>query len=193
MLARRLIYLCALLASVSLLAGCLATAVVGGGAAAGSTAFDERSAGAHIDDIALAGKVRARLIAEKNLPARWVSVEVIDRRIVLTGYLPQKAQITRALRITQQTEGVKSAQSKIKVGTPKASELMSDTWITTKVKAKLFDDPLTSGFSAHVETVNGEVYLQGRVKSEAERHRAADVAASVSGVSRVVNMLRTAP
>jgi len=193
MFSGRLELLCVFLTITSLLSGCVATAVVGGTAAAGSTAFDERSAGTHFDDIALSGKIRARLIAEKNLPARWISVEVIDGQAVLTGYLPQREQITRALRITQQTEGVRSAQSKIKVGAPKASELLSDTWITTKVKAKLFDDPLTSGFSAHVETVNGEVYLQGNVKSDTERHRATDVAASVSGVSSVVNMLRITP
>jgi hyperosmotically inducible protein len=193
MLSGRLVLLCIFLAAASLISGCVATAVIGGTAAASSTAFDERSAGSHFDDIALSGKIRAHLIAEKDLPARWVSVEVIDRQAVLTGYLPKKEQIARALRITRKTEGVSGAQSKIKVGEPKVSELLSDTWITAKVKTKLFDDPLTSGFSAHVETVNGEVYLQGKVKSDAERHRAADVAASIGGVSGVVNMLRATP
>ncbi|MDX8410711.1 MAG: BON domain-containing protein [Mariprofundaceae bacterium] len=193
MLSARLTLVCIFLTAALLMSGCIVTAVVGGTAAASSAAFDERSAGSHFDDIALSGKIRARLIAEKDLPARWISVEVIDKQAVLTGYLPNKEQITRALRITRQTDGISSAQSKIKLGEPRASELLSDTWITTKVKAKLFDDPLTSGFSAHVETVNGEVYLQGKTKTDAERHRAADVAASVNGVSGVVNMLRTAP
>ena len=43
----------------------------------------------------------------------------------------------------------------------------------------------------HVETVNGKVYLQGLVQSNAQRHRAAALARGVKGVTSVVNLLRT--
>ncbi len=179
-----------LLISLVALTSCMATAIVGGGAVTGSAAHDQRSIGTHLDDVVTAGKLRGRLIAEKDMPSRWVSVEVIDSKVILTGYLPEKNQIDRAIQISKSFPDVHEVRSEIKLGTPGAKELFSDTWITTKVKSKLLDDPITSGFSIHVETVDGKVYLQGLVKSDIERHRAKDIAYSISGVAGIVDLLR---
>jgi len=180
-----------LLISTCCLAGCFATAVVGGGTAASSAAYDERTVGRHLDDAEIAAKIDTRLIAEKDMPSRWISAEVIEGDVVLTGYLPKREQISRAVYICRQINGVRSVRSEIKLGEPPASELLSDTWITTKVKRELFDDPEISGFSVHVETVSGKVYLQGLVQTNAQRHRAAALARGVKGVTSVVNLLRT--
>jgi len=171
-----------------LLSGCVTTAIVGG-AAAGSAAFDERSLGQHLDDVALTARIKARLIAEKDLPSRWISVEVINGRATLTGFLPRRDQIDRAVYIAHHTEGITSVVSEIKLGKPKLRDVIRDSWITSQVKAKLLDDPVTSGFSIHVETVRGKVYLQGVVKDEVERRRAQELALSVPGVGEVDNRL----
>jgi osmotically-inducible protein OsmY len=172
------------------LPGCMATAIVGGGAATGSAANDKRSVGTHLDDMVLAGKIRGRMALEEDLPSRWVSVEVIESKVILTGYLPRKDQIDRAIQICKSFPRVRDVKSEIKLGKPETESLVSDTWITTKVKAKLLDDPITSGFSIHVETVDGKVYLQGLVASNVERHRAKDLAYSTKGVASVVDMMR---
>lgn len=169
--------------------GCFTAAVVGGGAA-GSAAFDERSLGQHTDDVTLASKIDARLIAEKDMPSRWVSVEVIDGVVTLTGYLPSQSHIDRAIYICRSFDGVRSVHSKLKIGEPETSSLFSDTWITTKVKARLFDDPVVSGFGIHVETVDGKVYLQGIVSKQSHRDRARRLARSVEGVTAVIDLMR---
>lgn len=184
-----LLPVCLLALALPLFGGCVTTALVGG-TAAGSAAFDERSVGQHLDDVALTARIKTRFIAEKDLPSRWISVEVINGKATLTGFLPKQEQIDRAVYISRQTEGIKSVHSEIKLGKPSLSEAASDTWITTRIKAKLLDDPITSGFSIHVETVRGKVYLQGLVKDEIQRHRAQELALSVSGVSGVDNRLR---
>lgn len=171
------------------LSGCVATALVGGGAAAGSAAFDERSVGQHLDDDKLESQIMVRLAAEKDLPSRWVSVTVISGRAVLTGYLPRQDQIDRAIWIGKSFEGIKSVRSDIKLGKPTASELAADAWITAQLKSKLIDDPVTSGFSIHVETVAGKVYLMGIVKNARQRYQAASLARSVKGVNNVENLL----
>lgn len=183
-------YLVISLVSLLMMSGCMATAIVGGGAATGSAANDERSVGTHLDDIVLAGKIRGRMALEEDLPSRWVSVEVIESRVTLTGYLPRKDQIDRAIYICKSFPRVQDVTSEIKLGKPDTASLVSDTWITTQVKAKLLDDPITSGFSIHVETVDGRVYLQGLVASDVERHRAKDLAYSTKGVASVVDMMR---
>ena len=157
---------------------------------AGSAAFDERSVGEHLDDVAIAAQIKTRMIAEKDFPSRWISVEVSRGDVALTGYLPRQNQIERAIIICRSFKGVKTVNSEIKLGKPSTNSLFSDTLITAKVKTKLLDDPMTSGFSVHVETVDGVVYLQGVVENDEQLYRAKDVALSVGGVVAVDNKLR---
>ena len=169
--------------------GCVAAAIVGGGTTAGDIARDERSVGRHLDDAAIASAIDVRLIAERDLPSRWISAEVVRGHVVLTGYLPRQEQIDRAVYICKRIRGVRSVRSEIRLGKPPARELIADTLITANVKRKLFNDPDISGFTVHVETVRGKVYLQGVVGSAAQRQRAATLAGGVAGVTSIVNML----
>ncbi|MDQ6959021.1 MAG: BON domain-containing protein [Mariprofundaceae bacterium] len=185
----RLVLYGTLLISICGLSGCFATMLVGGGTAASSAANDKRSLGEHFDDAAISSKIDARLIAEKDMPSRWISAEVIAGKVLLTGYLPRQEQIDRAIYICRHISGVRSVRSEIKLGEPPTGELLSDTWITTKVKRELFNDEEVSGFSVHVETVDGKVYLQGIVGNSLQRQRAATLANSVKGVTSIVNLL----
>jgi osmotically-inducible protein OsmY len=170
--------------------GCLAAAVVGGGAAAGSTAaMDQRSLGRHLDDASISSMIDVRLIAEEDLPSRWISAEVVRGDVVLTGYLPKQEQIDRAIYICKHIRGVRSVRSDILIGKPPTRALFSDTLITTNVKRNLFNDPDISGFTVHVETVGGKVYLQGVVATASQRLRAATLAGEVEGVNSIVNLL----
>ncbi|MDQ6954405.1 MAG: BON domain-containing protein [Mariprofundaceae bacterium] len=174
---------------VSLTTGCV-SAIVMGGAVATTAAFDERPIGRHFDDVTIARKVDTRLIAEKDMPSRWVSIEVIEGVVTLTGYLPTQSHIDRALFICRSVEGVLRVDNQLIIGEPSASSLFTDTWITTQVKARLWKDKLVSGFSLHVETVNGKVYLQGIVEHASQRYQAMSLAKSVKGVTAVVDLLR---
>ncbi|HKJ82960.1 MAG TPA: BON domain-containing protein [Mariprofundaceae bacterium] len=185
---QRFFFVPLLLASLWL-SGCIATALVGGGAAAGSAAFDQRSVGRHIDDDTLETKISVRMAAEKDLPSRWVSVDVINGKVLLTGYLPRQDQIDRAIWISRSFKGVKSVRSDIKLGKPTADELASDSWITAQVKSKLVEDPDVSAFTIHLETVAGKVYLLGVVKNAHQRYQAASVAKKVKGVKSIENLL----
>lgn len=70
-----------------------------------------------------------------------------------------------------------------------AGNVIDDSTITTKVKAKLFDDELLSGFAISVDTFDGQVTLTGAVDSEQLKDRAGSVASSVQGVKKVNNNL----
>lgn len=169
--------------------GCFATAIVGGTTAVVSTTQDQRSLGNQLDDATIASKIDVRLIAEKDLPSRWVSVQVIQGRVLLTGYLPKQDQIDRAIYICQHIRGVRSVRSDIRIGKPPTREIVDDSLITINVKRKLFNDKEVSGFTVHVETINGKVYLQGVVANASQRLRAATLAREVKGVTSVVNIL----
>jgi osmotically-inducible protein OsmY len=180
--------LLSILILIPTLSGCVATAVVGGSTAA---IHDERSLGNQLDDVSIATKIDARLIAEKDMPSRWVSVQSIEGVVTLTGYLPSPSHIERAIYITKTIKGVHSVRSELNVGTPAIKGLFSDSWITAQVKSRLWKDDVVSGFSIHVETVDGKVYLQGIVNDFTHRQHAKKLVRGVKGVTAVVDLMKS--
>ncbi len=70
-----------------------------------------------------------------------------------------------------------------------AGEVIDDSTIATKVKAKLFDSTQLSGFAINVNTFEQVVTLTGAVETEEQRELAAEIAESVRGVQSVNNLL----
>ena len=69
-------------------------------------------------------------------------------------------------------------------------EYIDDTVITTKVKARILDEPGLKSAEINVETFKGVVQLSGFVKSQADINRAAELARGVKGVTSVKNDMR---
>lgn len=69
-------------------------------------------------------------------------------------------------------------------------QYIDDTVITAKVKAVIFDDPLTKASEVNVETFKGVVQLSGFVSSQAAANRAVELARGVAGVKSVKNDMR---
>ena len=69
-------------------------------------------------------------------------------------------------------------------------QITDDGLITSKVNAKFVNDSVIKARDINVDTFNNTVYLYGVVDSEATSRRAAALAASVSGVKKVVNKLK---
>lgn len=77
-------------------------------------------------------------------------------------------------------------------GDVKSDQPVTDTVITTKVKAELAKDKATKATDIKVETKDGIVNLNGAVGSLAEKEKAEADARSVKGVVAVTNNLRVA-
>ena len=74
--------------------------------------------------------------------------------------------------------------------TETASEQMSDSAITTKIKSKYVADSEVAASGVSVETNEGTVYLTGRVKSQHEKDKAEEIARQTHGVKSVVNNIK---
>jgi hyperosmotically inducible periplasmic protein len=72
----------------------------------------------------------------------------------------------------------------------KTGKAISDTVITTKVKADLFKEPELSAMAIHVETEKGVVMLSGFVDSKADAEKAVRLAKSVEGVTQVKSAIK---
>lgn len=69
-------------------------------------------------------------------------------------------------------------------------EYVDDTVITTKVKARILEEPGLKSAEINVETFKGVVQLSGFVSSQASINRAAELARGVKGVTSVKNDMR---
>jgi osmotically-inducible protein OsmY len=71
-----------------------------------------------------------------------------------------------------------------------AGAYADDSWITTKVKAEIFNEPTLKVTQINVETFKNVVQLSGFVDSTANMNKAVEIARSVKGVASVKNDMR---
>ena len=74
-----------------------------------------------------------------------------------------------------------------------ASEIVTDAWITSKVKADLLAADEVAGTAIDVDTKDGAVTLNGTVKSQMEADNAVARAKAIEGVKQVTSNLKVEP
>jgi hyperosmotically inducible periplasmic protein len=90
-------------------------------------------------------------------------------------------------------EGAGTVAEKTKEGLSKTGEVITDGWITTRVKSKFVGEDLLKDSDINVDTNNHVVTLKGTVMSAAARARAVQQAKEVEGVHQVVDRLTIGP
>lgn len=174
------------LATAATLSGCVA--LIAGGAVTGTlAASDRRTFGAQTEDsaIQLKGGNKLRNVLGKDA---HVNINSFNRRVLLSGEVPDAAAKATAEREMAAVEGVLSVINELEVAGPASyTSRSNDTLITGKVKASLVDAKDISANSFQVVTERGVVFLQGRV-TQREGQVGAEVARGVSGVSKVVKV-----
>jgi hyperosmotically inducible protein len=98
-----------------------------------------------------------------------------------------KAAVQKGVGKTEQ--GVGTAADKTSTAVGKVGDKMSDTSITTRVKAGFSGEKLLRDTAIDVDTTNRVVTLSGTVGSDAAKARAAALAGGTAGVTRVVSQL----
>jgi osmotically-inducible protein OsmY len=173
----------ALLAS---LPGCFPL-VVGGVAMGAAATADRRTLGAQTEDKTIAVKAESRL-ARLGGDNGHINIASFNRKVLLTGEVPDQATKDTAEREVRAIEGVQSVANELEIAGPASyTSRSSDALVTTKVKASLVEMKTISASSFKVVTENGTVYLMGRV-TQREGDVATDVTKSVAGVQRVVKL-----
>lgn len=179
-----------ILAACGLLSAC-APLVVGTAAVGGALmATDRRTSGAQVEDKGIEFKAGNRI--RQQLGDRGhVNVTSYNRVVLLTGEVPTEADKAAVEQVAARTENVRSVVNELGVmGNSSLTSRSNDLLIEGKVKATLVDarDVMSNAFKVVVE--RGDVYMMGMV-TEREAARATELAASVSGVQRVIKVLHT--
>ncbi|HEY1089562.1 MAG TPA: BON domain-containing protein, partial [Burkholderiaceae bacterium] len=160
-----------------------------GGAMVGGTlvATDRRTPGIQLEDESIELKAGQNLRA--YLPDRaHINVNSYNRMVLLTGEVASDADKAKAEQVASKIDNVRGVMNELEVGfTSSLTSRSTDALLTSRVKAALVgaQDLLANAY--YVVSERGIVYLMGRV-TEREANRAADVAAGISGVKRVVKM-----
>jgi osmotically-inducible protein OsmY len=179
---------------------------------------EDRTAIVRVSDNRLEDRIEDRIERDKRLKQRDIDVDVDDSGVVrLQGSVPTAAERARAERLARvkgvsrvdneinvergQTrdlvdideQGAKrsaeEAGDKIKRSTRELGEEITDSWITTKVKAQFVGEDVLDGNDVRVETEGHVVVLRGTVPSESARERAVEIARTTKGVVRVEDKL----
>lgn len=174
---------CSLLA----LQGC-ELALVGAGGAAAVTAFeDRRTAGTQIEDEGIELRVGNR-IGERFGDKAHVNVTAFNRWVLLTGEAPDEAARTEMEKLAAAVPNVRGVSNEVQVaGASSLGSRASDSYITSKVKARFVDARKFSPVHVKVVTEAGVVYLLG-VVTDKEADDAVEVARTTGGVRKVVKI-----
>ncbi len=179
-----------ILLGINLLYGC-APVIVGGAATGVSVVHDRRSAGTALEDQNIEFKAlhlksqNQALYKQANL-----SATSYNKVVLLTGQADSEQLRQRYVGMIRKISEVKRVVDEIQIGpSTSLTQQGSDTYITSKVKIKLFDVKLPNFDPTRVKVITdrGNVYLMGIV-SQQEADEVVQKVRYVSGVKRVIKI-----
>jgi len=197
-----------------------AAMLAAGPVAAGASSRALSATQAKPTDQELSDLIAKTISNDKTLSADAIRVNVEGGVATLTGIVGKDADKAKAERLarvpgitrvevkltsrekaTDKVKGTadtvadksKKGAEKTKDAASKTGEVITDGWISTRIKAKFVGVDLLDGSDIKVDTNDHVVTLRGTVASAAARARAVAIAKDVEGVNRVVDNLTVAP
>jgi osmotically-inducible protein OsmY len=173
------------------LQGCT-PAVVGGGAAVGaSAAHDRRTVGTSVEDQNIEIKALHLKLQDQALKDHTsISVTSYNMVVLLTGQASSAELSERYARMVGGIDRVRRVVNEIEIG-PSASlmEQSGDSYLTAKVKVKLFDIKIPGFDPTRIKVVTEKsvVYLMGLVSPQ-EAEMVVQKVRHIDGVQKVVKV-----
>lgn len=187
----RPLMLAAALSTAALSLSACAPLIVGGAAATTAVVVtDRRTSGVQLEDQNIAFKAQSQISQKLGDTAR-VNAMAYGGRLLLTGDVPTEEAKSQATAIAQGIENVTQVINQLNVGPIASFGVRSnDTWLTSKVKTALINTKYVPSGTIALTTDRSVVYLMGKV-TQAEGEYAANAAADVGGVAKVVKLFET--
>lgn len=151
-----------------------------------------------MSDTAITAKIKAKFMNDTRLKGVDIGVTTVNGVVTLSGSAPGSEESDAAEDLAKHVKGVTSVDNKIytpsvakkvegktRKAADKTERVVSDSWITTKVKSVLLADSLTKGFEISVKTTHHVVVLSGTVNSQAAIDQAVHLATQIKGVASV--------
>lgn len=178
-----------LVAVLPFVTGCVPAVIATGATVGVMSAQDRRSTGVQADDEGIEWKAM-QSVPERYAAASHLNFTSFNQRLLITGEVPSEEARIAIGEQAAKVLGVKEVLNETAVGPASSlSARSNDSYITSKVKARLVDEKNISANHIKVVTENGIVYLMGIV-TERESRVAVAVARTTEGVRKVVNVMQ---
>ncbi|MEL7347198.1 MAG: BON domain-containing protein [Pseudomonadota bacterium] len=172
----------------ALLTGCGPAVLVGGTTVVARSVVQERSTMDALSDTEIALSIGNRLGAHSGELYRDVGVDVVEKRVLLTGSVPERQDRVDAEAIAWTGPGVVAVTNEITVAEDSGvGAYWRDVRIANGVRYRLLTDLDVASQNYNVETVDGVVHLTGLARSSGELDTVIAHARGVDGVARVVS------
>jgi hyperosmotically inducible protein len=107
--------------TVNVLSGCT-VALVGGSAVGGyMIGEDDRKVGRIVDDAIITAAVKALFLGDSQIESFKISIDTHQGIVTLTGNVPSKRMIHRAIELTRTVEGVEDINALLRVDDEQAA------------------------------------------------------------------------
>jgi len=177
--------------AVPTLQGCF-PAVVAGAAVGVMSIHDRRTTGTQADDETTEWRARGRIPEQYKAQSR-VNFTSYNRRLLITGEVPNEDAKSAIEAEARKVDGVREVYNELVIAPASTlPQRSNDSFIDSKVKARLVDSNQISANHIKVVTERGATYLMG-VVNEREAKVAISVARTTAGVRKVVNILEVVP
>lgn len=169
------------------MSGCVPAVIAVGAGSAAMVAADPRTVGSQADDEAIELKVADQARTQYG-DRIHINVTSYNGVVLLTGEVPDQGAWASVGAIAKNTPKVRSVHNEMVVApTSELGNRTNDSYITSKVKARMVEANKFPPNAVKVVTERGVVYLMGIV-TKAQGDAAGDVAATTEGVQRVVKV-----
>ncbi len=154
---------------------------------------------AAVTDTALTGSAKAKLMATDGLGRSHIHVTTENGTATLTGTASSAQAKSIAENAVRSVDGIKDVDNRLTLqassqrtvssharqDTHKTERVVSDSWITTKVKSELLTSNVSQGVDVSVKTTRGTVTLTGEMASQSAIDNVRRIAEHVNGVKHV--------
>lgn len=149
------------------------------------------------DDATTVATVKSKLLWNSNTEGLDIKVQADNGHVTLSGNAQNQAAKDLAGSLASNTDGVRKVNNQIRVSgdataaaktqnaADDAGRVISDTWITSKVKSSFIYNRNLDGLDISVTTKDGQVSLDGSVSSSAQKQLAVETARNIRGVRGV--------
>ena len=138
------------------------TVAVGGAAAVGVGAAEERGLEGAVDDTKIRAEINDLWLRQDFDLYRNVTLTINEGRVMLTGSVKKPETRIDAVRLAWQAAGVRQVLDEIQVEDQSGFfDYSRDVWIANDLRTRLMFDAQVRNINYTVDVVNGVVYLMG--------------------------------
>lgn len=160
---------------------------------AGVKKGDERNVARSIHDVSAERVIQSRMARAYDYKFKGVDVEVKEGIAVLTGNVPTQKDKVEAERIAWSAQRIQQVGNEIFIKDRQSNTRnIKDGLLEKSVRARLVADKYVKARNLNVETHDGNVYLLGVARNQAELERAAKIASTTKGAREIISYVTVA-